>query len=230
MPTAAPACVAALAEATRRWPGRSRAADGILPSAAHTIANPTSDHERGLAFDLTHDPAHGVDCNVLAEQVMADRRVRYVIWNRRIWNPSVSARWRDYTGSNPHTSHMHVSILAACREDRSAWWTPRQAEPAPGAPSGPVGILWDWEDNVKTTMLTIPLDKDGNGWTDWDPALGRDPIPIAVIKQGPSPPNDGYWMDYAALDLSGQQRDGKLRVTARGGPPGGRAVCWATVA
>lgn len=122
MATAALACKAALAEATRLWPQRSRASDGILPSAAHTITNPTSDHERGNAFDLTHDPAHGVNCHILAQVATGDPRTRYVIWDRQIWNPAVDRRWRSYDGSNPHTSHMHVSIKAACRNDTSPWW------------------------------------------------------------------------------------------------------------
>jgi hypothetical protein len=136
--TAAPTCKAALAEATKLWPNRSRASDGILPSAAHTTLNPTSDHEKGNAFDLTHDPANGVDCNVLSKHVMADSRVRYIIWNAKIWNPSVSPRWRDYTGTNPHTKHMHVSILAERRDDLSPWWTfsmvKAQEKPVANAP------------------------------------------------------------------------------------------------
>lgn len=123
-PTAAPACKAALTQATALWPQRLRLSDGILASVAHTKTNPTSDHELGNAFDLTHDPAHGVDCHLLAQQVTADRRVKYIIWNRCIWNPAVSPRWRAYTGSNPHTKHMHVSIRAACRDDTSPWWKP----------------------------------------------------------------------------------------------------------
>lgn len=122
MVTAASACRAALAEATRLWPNRSRASDGILPSAAHTIANPTSDHELGNAFDLTHDPAHGVNCHVLSQFVTTDPRVKYVIWDRQIWNPSVSRWWRQYEGVNPHSTHMHVSIRSACRNDMSPWW------------------------------------------------------------------------------------------------------------
>lgn len=123
-PTAAPACKAALTQATALWPKRLRLSDGILPSKAHTARSPTSDHELGNAFDLTHDPDHGVDCNLLAQQVTADPRVKYVIWNKQIWNPSLSPRWRAYSGSNPHTKHMHVSIRAACRDDTSPWWTP----------------------------------------------------------------------------------------------------------
>src|SRR5688572_11951941 len=115
MVTEARACRAMLTEATKRWPNRSRASDGILPSAAHTATNPSSDHELGNAVDLTHDPEHGVDCQLLADYVRFDPRIKYVIFNRRIYNPSVAHAWRPYAPGttkpgNPHTKHMHVSI------------------------------------------------------------------------------------------------------------------------
>jgi hypothetical protein len=118
----APACRAALAEATRRWPNRNRATDGICGDAAHHAR--VSDHNTGDAFDLTHDPIRGCDAHRLAEALVArrDPRVKYVISRRRIWNPSVSPRWRPYTGSNPHESHAHVSIRQAARGDTSPWW------------------------------------------------------------------------------------------------------------
>lgn len=122
MVTAALACRAALEEATRLWPRRSRISDGILPSAAHTIRNPSSDHELGNAWDLTHDPDHGVNCHLLAQVVIADPRIKYVIWDGQIWNPAVSPMWRMYGGTNPHRTHMHVSIKAACRNDTSPWF------------------------------------------------------------------------------------------------------------
>lgn len=129
----APACRAVLVQASARWPKRSVASDGICPSAAHTSANPTSDHELGNAVDLTHDPANGVDAHAWAEElrVRVDPRVKYVISNRRIWNPSVSPEWRGYSGLNPHEKHAHVSILATAREDCSPWFrsgtTPEEA-------------------------------------------------------------------------------------------------------
>lgn len=121
--TPAPACRAALDQATASWPTRNRSSDGICASPKHTTQNPTSDHERGNAFDLTHDPVGGPDCNDWAEAVKAsgDPRVKYVIWNHRIWNPSVSPAWRPYSGSNPHTHHMHVSIHASGRDDLRPW-------------------------------------------------------------------------------------------------------------
>lgn len=124
--TPAPACRAALDEATRLWPTRNRASDGICGDASHQARR--SDHNLGNAWDLTHDPAAGVDCNQLAEQMIHDPRVTYVIWNRRIYNRSVASHWRTYTGSNPHTHHMHVSIGAASRGDVRPWFTTRQED------------------------------------------------------------------------------------------------------
>ena len=70
-----------------------------------------SDHNDGNAFDLTHDPTHGVDCGVLSRLVINDNRVTYVISNRQIYNRArVAEGWRPYTGLNPHNRHMHVSI------------------------------------------------------------------------------------------------------------------------
>src|SRR5688500_6227543 len=55
-------------EVDTRWPNRNKRSDGWLGDAAHQ-ATP-SDHNpnpQGVvcAFDLTHDPANGVDCNEL---------------------------------------------------------------------------------------------------------------------------------------------------------------------
>lgn len=140
----APTCKAALAEASRLWPNRLRASDGICPSAAHHQQNPNSDHETGEAFDLTNDPAHGVNCRTLVDLLVArrDPRVKYVIWNRTMWRsydrqrtatrPFLKA-WtpEPYTGSNPHTKHMHVSIKHEWRDSPLDWWE----TDAPDAPT-----------------------------------------------------------------------------------------------
>ena len=127
--TSAPACKAALAEATRLWPNRNRASDGILSSGAHRLQSPNSDHDYGNAFDLTHDPLHGVDCDVLARRLTTDPRMKYIIWNRRIYNPSISRIWRPYSGSNPHTKHVHCSIHAGARGNTASWWGPQRPNP-----------------------------------------------------------------------------------------------------
>ncbi len=137
MPNPAPACKKALRDATARWPNRNRASDGIMGDAAHR-ARP-SDHNLGNAFDLTHDPAHGVNCHVLSRQVATDRRVTYVIWNRQIYSRArASAGWREYNGSNPHNQHMHVSIADASRNDLAPWpWSGVIHAPVTDRPSYP---------------------------------------------------------------------------------------------
>lgn len=116
----APACVAALRDANGRWPSRKKASDGIMGDAAHQ-ARP-SDHNLGNAVDITHDPAAGCDGQSIAELAMKDDRVSYIIWNRQIWSPTRAAEgWRRYTGSNPHTLHVHISVHASKRDDDKAW-------------------------------------------------------------------------------------------------------------
>lgn len=115
-------CKMALQEASYFWPNRVRVSDGICGDDAHQRRK--SDHNQGNAFDLTHDPFHGLDTYSLARMLADsnDPRVKYIISNGYIWNPSVSKNWRKYNGANPHTKHMHVSIHTTARNSRASWW------------------------------------------------------------------------------------------------------------
>lgn len=152
MATLAPAVTRALADATARWPNRSKASDGTWGDAAHVARcekDPTrcEGHVMGNAVDITHDPAHGVDGNDLALLAITDPRTRYVIWNRLIWSRS-TPKWIPYyvtspTGAlvpgHPHTTHVHVSVQPEQRNDARPWpWSPELAgtTPAPSSSSG----------------------------------------------------------------------------------------------
>ena len=117
---ASPAAVAVLRQATALVPNRMKASDGLLPSAAHLKQSPNSDHNSGLAVDLTHDPARGIDCREIFEQLKADKRVDYLIFNSRIW--SARNGERDYHGVSRHEKHLHISIKADCAKDTSPWF------------------------------------------------------------------------------------------------------------
>jgi hypothetical protein len=120
---ASPAAVALLRQATAIAPKRMKASDGLLPSAAHLKASPNSDHNTGLAVDLTHDPKRGIDCAVIFEKLKEDERVSYLIFQGKIWNRKYAKQGnRKYTGSNPHNKHLHVSILPAGANDTSPWF------------------------------------------------------------------------------------------------------------
>jgi hypothetical protein len=120
---ATPAAIAVLRQATALFPKRNKASDGLLPSAAHIKASPNSDHNTGLAVDLTHDPKNGIDCEFLFEKLKEDKRVDYLIHSGKIWSRERSKEGnRKYTGSNPHNKHLHISIRSAHANDTSPWF------------------------------------------------------------------------------------------------------------
>lgn len=132
MVTVAPGVKAALRDANKAWPGRNHASDGTLGDAAHQKRK--SDHNTGDAVDITNDPAHGADGNKIAAWAIRDPRVKYVIWNRRIYN-TARPGWRPYHGANPHNHHVHISLKRAARADTSPWgWTSGKAAPSIDVP------------------------------------------------------------------------------------------------
>lgn len=117
---ASPAAIAVLRQATALWPTRKKESDGLLPSSAHIKQNPNSDHNTGLAVDLTHDPHNGVDCSIIFRKLQEDKRVSYLIFNGLIWSKQRGTR--DYEGPNKHVKHLHISINADCSQDASPWF------------------------------------------------------------------------------------------------------------
>ncbi len=117
---ATPAAIAVLRQATALFPKRKKASDGLLPSAAHQVASPDSDHNTGLAADLTHDPVGGVDCKDIYNRLKEDNRVSYLIFDGRIWSKQKGDR--KYTGANKHVKHLHISIKEECAKDTSPWF------------------------------------------------------------------------------------------------------------
>ena len=111
-------------EMNRAAPQRSKASDGTIGDAAHCQRQ--SDHNPWVrdgnigvvtAMDITDDPTHDCSANNIAESIRErrDARVKYIIWNRRIANSSAIGSnppwaWRAYTGTNPHTKHIHISV------------------------------------------------------------------------------------------------------------------------
>lgn len=138
-------CLEALrAEVNRLAPGRDKTSDGTIGDTAHQ--GRTSDHnddEIGNVpirdADAEHE-VHALDLDVnlnepglTMEDVVqhivgrcrsgAEKRLRYVIYNRRIWEASNGWKQRVYTGDSPHTEHAHFSAsYETSREaDTSSW-------------------------------------------------------------------------------------------------------------
>jgi hypothetical protein len=120
---ATPAAIAVLRQATALYPSRKKASDRLLPSAAHIHQNPNSDHNTGFGVDLTHDKLGGIDCVNLFQELKADKRVKYLIFQGKIWSVDRANEGdREYTGSNKHTKHLHISIKEGCGDDTSPWF------------------------------------------------------------------------------------------------------------
>lgn len=74
-----------------------------------------SDHDPNLhgvvcAIDIM--AGHGLDLHALSREIVAARHPEcaYVIYNRQIASRNTGWTWVPYTGSNPHTDHIHVSV------------------------------------------------------------------------------------------------------------------------
>ena len=120
---ATPAAIAVLRQATAIKPLRKKISDGLLPSAAHQVQSPNSDHNTGYAVDLTHDPKNGIDCLDIFEKLKEDKRVKYLIFQGKIWSKEKAKQGnRIYTGSNKHTKHLHISINDGMGNDTSPWF------------------------------------------------------------------------------------------------------------
>lgn len=82
---------------------------GIWGDTSHKARK--SDHNTGDALDLgIRDLNQG---SAIAQKLIEDaknRNVKYIIFNNKIWNPSISNEWRPYKGKDPHKGHVHVSF------------------------------------------------------------------------------------------------------------------------
>jgi len=124
-------------EVNRQAPNRNKASDGTIGDAAHRSRD--SDHNPWIedgstgvvsAIDITHDAGGGCSAETLAQSLQSGRdgRVKYVIWNRRIMssyahNGTAPWVWRSYSGANPHTKHVHISLNPAKGDyDSTAPW------------------------------------------------------------------------------------------------------------
>ena len=124
-------CLKALfTEFDRIAPSRDHASDGAVGDQRHQ--DEVSDHnpdETGSVpirdSDRTNE-VHAIDVDddlresdLTMEKVVqfllgrcrsgAERRLRYIIYNRRIWSASSGWVQKTYTGASPHTEHAHFS-------------------------------------------------------------------------------------------------------------------------
>jgi peptidoglycan hydrolase-like protein with peptidoglycan-binding domain len=95
-----------------------------------------SEHYEGRALDWmlsVKDPRQKAVADSVAAWLSANngamaRRfgINYIIWNAKIWREFSPERgWTAYTGSVPHTDHMHFTFSWDGAMRRTSWWTGR---------------------------------------------------------------------------------------------------------
>lgn len=124
-------CLKALfAEFNQIAPERAKDSDGSIGDAAHrkSVSDHNPDEEGNVPI---HDAdsaneVHAIDVDkdlresdLTMEKVVqfllnrcrsgAEKRLRYIIYNRRIWSASSGWVQKAYTGASPHTEHAHFS-------------------------------------------------------------------------------------------------------------------------
>ncbi len=82
----------------------------------------TSEHKEGRAWDWGCSPAQAARLfawllapDALGRPHANARRagIMYLIYNRRIWRAYRERAWMAYSGSSPHTDHVHLSLSRA---------------------------------------------------------------------------------------------------------------------
>ena len=155
-----------------------------------------SEHYEGRAFDWgvnVDNPSQKAAADNFIAQLMATdayghkqalaRRmgIMYVIWNAQIWSPGPDSTWRPYTGSNPHTDHVHISLSWAGARAETSYWSGTVVPGLPGddqysggggssGSGGGGGHQWDgsagdhWPAATpSTTPSTVPYSGHGHG-------------------------------------------------------------------
>jgi hypothetical protein len=98
-----------------------------------------SEHKDGRAWDWMLSVANKADRKAAADflswltgagpsgekgEMAARLGVMYVIYDHEIW-AAYSPGWRTYTGADPHTSHIHISLTWNGARAHTSFWTGR---------------------------------------------------------------------------------------------------------
>ena len=114
-------------QADDAYPNRKRHSDGTIGDAKHSTRK--SDHNPDIhtgyvrALDLDADfDEQASTASYVADQIRiaakSDKRIAYVIFDRKIASARSLWRWRKYRGVNPHTKHIHISFTKAGDQDQ----------------------------------------------------------------------------------------------------------------
>jgi hypothetical protein len=207
---------------------------GIARNACYT----TSEHNDGRALDWMVDSttrAGRAKAEAFLDWLLATDRyghkdamarrmgVMYIIYHRHIWRAYDGGHWGDYTGTNPHTDHIHISLGYDGSTGRTSFWTGH-----PLAPSCTNGSLTTSAPKVvNDPMRYVPVaptrlasTSSGSGMLGGPCRLfhgSGQRVDVQVTGAGPVP---GRGVAAVALNVSMRRPNWTSSLTA--GPAGGK--------
>jgi len=133
-----------------------------------------SEHKEGRALDFAfnvNDPTQAAQANTVLDWLLATdaagnphafmRRfgIMYIIWNRRIFRASnPGAGWQPYSGTSPHTDHIHFSFAWNGARKQTSWWGLD-----PTSPEATSGQRWVYARGVNDEIYSDYF--NGSAWT-----------------------------------------------------------------
>jgi len=115
------------------FPDRDKRSDGWIGDLRHSSTK--SDHNPALpsgvvrAIDVDSDLGGAANnahylANQLRKLAKKDKRISYIIFNKKIASRILFWKWRKYSGIDPHTSHIHISFTPLGDHDKSKFKLP----------------------------------------------------------------------------------------------------------
>jgi hypothetical protein len=132
----------------------------------------TSEHKEGRAWDWMVTPSNPASTALLNwllatdasgnKHAMARRLgIMYMIFNKKMWRAyKPSSGWLPYTGSNPHTDHVHFSFSWNGANKKTSFWTttgtaPKGSLESAACTAGLAG--WAQDSDAKTTSISVKV-------------------------------------------------------------------------
>jgi peptidoglycan hydrolase-like protein with peptidoglycan-binding domain len=126
--------------------------------------------------------------------------INYIIWNKKMWRAYAPERgWAAYTGSSPHTDHIHFTFTWDGAYKRTSWWTGRAVTTIDPGPPPPKPTSTPSTPSAVYTVLV-------QGSTGADVALAQRVIGV---------PADGQFGPVTLAALKTWQAANRVPVTGR---------------
>jgi hypothetical protein len=154
--------------------------------------------------------------------------LRYVIYNRKIYQRKNAFRAQDYNGVNAHATHVHVSVgngpdgrSTSGYDSTEPWHIDLGATPKPSTPAAPKPSKPTTKDPVEEAIMSLPTVKDNSA-----PTGAKKRAQSLLAAAGFAPVNtfdgrgrpDGKWGNGSKAALKSFQASQKLAVDGICGP------------